>query len=127
MQQGVLWLHNDINICGAEQHLIMHLGCALLASSAAPLHVHLCADNEIQHEHEASCHKWIVHLLRSGEQLCGMTRDLRDNGNGGELACAAHAVVLCDLRELGEKGEWDSPELRCGECTGRHSRAHVTQ
>ena len=82
LQQGALWLQNDVNLlpaiplCGTEQHLIAHLGHALLASSAAPVHVHLRANDEVQHEREASCHEWIVHLLHSGEQLCGITRDL---------------------------------------------------
>ena len=58
-----------------------------LAGSAAPVHVHLHANDEVQceREREASHHEWIVHLLRSGEQSCGATRDLRDDGKGGEL------------------------------------------
>ena len=62
-----------------------------------------------------------IHLLRSGEQPRGATRDLRDDGKGGELACAECAVVLCDLRELGEEGEQDGPELCYGKRAGKCS------
>ena len=112
LRQGPLRLHNDVDLlpaihllCGTERHLITHFGRTLLVGSAAPVHIHLRADNEVQREREreASRHKLVVHLLRSGEQPRDATRDLRDDGKGGELACAARTVVLCDLRELREK------------------------
>ena len=39
---------------------------------------------------------------------------MQDDSKGGELVSAACTVVLRDLRELGEKGEQDSPKLRYG-------------
>jgi hypothetical protein len=126
LRQGALWLHDDVDLFPAIRHLLRRayrniLAClshALLADATTPVHVHLRANNEIQREREreSSRHEGVVHLLRGGEQPCGAASDLRDDGKGGELACAARAVVLGDLRELGEEGEWDRPELRCGEC-----------
>ena len=48
LQQGALWLQNDVNLlpaiplCGTEQHLIAHLGHALLAGSG-PQYTYICA------------------------------------------------------------------------------------
>src|SRR6266403_1188740 len=64
----------------------------------------------------------IVDLLRSGEYSGGAAPDLRNDGKGRQLACAAGAVILQNLGEFGEQGERQRAELcdckhtsRCGE------------
>ena len=60
-------------------------------------------------------------VVNSHAGRCGATCNLQDDGKGGELACAVHVMVLCDLRELGDKGVRDSPKLRYSKRAGRHS------
>ena len=123
LRQGALWLYDDVDLFPAihsllrraQRNILARLSHAVLADATTPVHVHLHANYKIERkrEREACRHEGVVHLLRGGEQPCGTARDLRDYGERGELACAARAVVLGDLWELGEEGEWNRAELRC--------------
>ena len=104
-----------IHLCGAKQHLIAHLGCAILAGSAAPVYVHLCANDEVQRKREVwNQPPWVNHssLAQWWTAVLRNPRPARRR-QSGELTCAARTVVLCDLRELGEKEEQDTAVPSC--------------
>ena len=129
-----LGLHDDINLFlsivgsapSSKRILIAGLGIHIVAAANAatdaltPVSIHLCAQNEVEHERECipGCDERVVDLLRGGEQPGSTAAYLGHDGKGGELARAACAVVLRDLREFGEEGEWERAEL----CGGEHGR-----
>lgn len=127
-----LGLYNDVDLFPpvaspppSERKLIAHLDLHLVTATTdndalTPVSVHLDAHDEVERERErkACRHERVLDLLRGGEQPGGAAADLRHDGKGGELARAARAVVLRDLRELGEEGEGERAEL----CGGEHAR-----
>ena len=125
LRQGALWLYDNVDLFPAihsllrraQRNVLARLSHAVLADATTPVHVHLHTNHKIERkcERKASRHEGVIHLLHGGEQPCCAARDLRDDGERGELACAARAVVLGDLWKFGEEGKWDRPELRCGE------------
>ena len=99
---------------------VHHLVLAATDDALTPVSVHLDAQDEVEQERKriASRHEWVVDLLRGGKQPGSAAADLGRDGKGGQLARAARAVVLRDLRELRKEGEREGAEL----CGGEHAR-----
>ena len=131
VRRRALGLYDDVNLFPpvasrppSERKLIARLGVHHLVLAAAddaltPVSVHLDAQDEVEQERKciASRHEWVADLLRGGKQPGGAAADLGRDGKGGELTCAARAVVLRNLWELGEEGERERAEL----CSGDHA------
>ena len=135
VRRRALGLHNDVDLFPSVSTDLLPSERKLIArllvsrgdtddTALAPVNIHLYAHDEIEHEGkgEAGSHERIVDLLRSGEYSGGAAPDLRNDGKGRQLACAAGAVILQNLGEFGEQGERQRAELcdckhtsRCGE------------
>ena len=87
----------------------------------APVYPHLEAEDDVEHEGEgeARADDGVPDLGGSREEAGQAAADLGDDGEGRELACALRAVVLADLRKLGEEGEREGRDLEEGEGGGR--------
>ena len=81
-----------------------HLELFLLVLS--PVKPHLEAQYDVEHEGEgeAGSDDGIANLLCGGEETGEATANLGNDGERRKLAGALSAIVLADLRKLGEKG-----------------------
>ena len=129
VRRRALGLYDDVDlflpVAGhppSERKFIARLGVHHLVLAAAddaltPVSVYLDAQDEIEQERKciASRHEWVPDLLRGGKQPGGAAADLGRDGKGRELTRVASAVVLRNLRELGEEGEWERAEPYSGD------------
>ncbi len=83
-----------------------------------PVHPHLGAQDAVEHERdgEAEEEHRVADLGRGGEQAGEAASDLGADGDDGELASRARAVVRRDLRQFGEHAEWDGGGLEQLKC-----------